>query len=119
MVKPIAARMTKRTTPMKLTIREFLATTFSSSPLPAKIQNVMKPKMGTKKLKMYTNHLARPIMHLLKCVYISFSIIAKAISYQVSLIILPSVYLSIPRVTLFSIINISLSKQVNRLCQAR
>jgi len=52
MVKPTAARMTKRTTPMKLTIREFLAITFSSSPLPAKIQNVTKPKMGRKKLKM-------------------------------------------------------------------
>jgi len=52
MATPTAARMIKRTTPIKLAIKEFLATTFNSSPLPAKIQNVMKPKMGTKKLKM-------------------------------------------------------------------
>jgi len=52
MATPTAARMIKRTTPIKLAIKEFLATEFSSSPLPAKIQKVMKPKMGTKKLKM-------------------------------------------------------------------
>jgi len=66
MVKPTAARMTRRTTPMKLIIRDLFATIFSSPSFPPKTQNVMKPKMGTKKLKMYTNHGTARIMYLLK-----------------------------------------------------
>jgi hypothetical protein len=67
MVTPTAARMIKRTTPMKLAIRDLLATTFRSPSLPEKTQNVTMPKIGIKKLKMYTNHLAEPIIYLLEC----------------------------------------------------
>jgi hypothetical protein len=69
MVMPTAARMIQSTTPMKLATRDLVAT-FSSSPcLPEKTQNVTKPKIGIKKLKMYTNHWTAPIMHVLSINY--------------------------------------------------
>jgi len=66
MATPTAARMTKTTTPAKLTIREFLAIIFSSPSLPIKAQYVTKPNRGIKKLKMYTKYGTARIMHLLK-----------------------------------------------------
>jgi len=79
MVTPTAARMIQRTTPQKLAIRDLLATTSRSPALPEKTQNVTKPKMGIKKLRMYTNHLDEPIIHLLEYP-IFFSTIPKAAS---------------------------------------
>jgi hypothetical protein len=64
-VTPTATRMISRMAPKKLAISALLATILRSPSLPEKTQNVTKPNIGIKKLRIYTKYLDQPIIFLL------------------------------------------------------
>ena len=68
-VMPNAAKIIQARIPKKPAITDPLLISFSSSSLPAKTQNVMKPKMGIKNDAMYTNHLTQPMFYLLSILH--------------------------------------------------